>query len=43
HEKKLEFTNNYLAYLNRAQKERDYYNIDIKNAVEDSKCDQNII
>ncbi|CAG8801562.1 24416_t:CDS:1, partial [Dentiscutata erythropus] len=35
HEKKIELTNNYLAHLNRAQKERDYYNANIKNAIED--------
>ncbi|CAG8572037.1 17505_t:CDS:2 [Dentiscutata erythropus] len=43
YKKKLEFTNNYLAHLSHAQKEHDYYNINIKNAVDDSKYNQNII
>ncbi|CAG8499391.1 16110_t:CDS:2, partial [Cetraspora pellucida] len=43
YEKKLEFINNYLAYLSYIQKECNYYNINIKNAVEDDKHNQNII
>ncbi|CAG8475198.1 35724_t:CDS:2 [Gigaspora margarita] len=40
HEKKLELTENYLAHLNRTQKERDYYNNNIIKAVEDGKHNQ---
>ncbi|CAG8493646.1 21324_t:CDS:1 [Dentiscutata erythropus] len=43
YEKKLELTNSYLAHLNRAQKERDYYNANIINAVEDSKHNPNVV
>jgi hypothetical protein len=43
HEKKLAVTENYLAHLNRTKKERDYYNINIKNAVEDGKRNLNTI
>ncbi|CAG8826710.1 25299_t:CDS:2, partial [Gigaspora margarita] len=43
HEKKLELTNSYLAHLNRAQKECDYYNTNIINAVEDGKHNPNLI
>ncbi|CAG8759648.1 9945_t:CDS:2, partial [Ambispora leptoticha] len=35
YEKKLELTENYLAHLSCAQKERDYYNNNIVKAVED--------
>ncbi|CAG8712147.1 18304_t:CDS:2 [Dentiscutata erythropus] len=42
HEKKLELTHNYLAHLNRAQKECNYYNANIMNAIEDSKQNPNI-
>ncbi|CAG8669640.1 28003_t:CDS:2 [Dentiscutata erythropus] len=41
HEKKLELTENYLAHLNRAQKERDYYNKNIVNAVVDDSLEDN--
>ncbi|CAG8587218.1 10677_t:CDS:2, partial [Cetraspora pellucida] len=41
YEKKLELTNNYIAHLNRAQKERDHYNNNIKNVVKDEKCNSN--
>ncbi|CAG8521310.1 24212_t:CDS:2, partial [Cetraspora pellucida] len=37
YEKKLELTNNYLAYLNHAQEERDYYNVNIVKATEDAE------
>lgn len=40
-EKKLEVTENYLDHLNRAKQERDYYNANIKRAVEDGKCNPN--
>ncbi|CAG8497290.1 9232_t:CDS:2, partial [Scutellospora calospora] len=43
YEKKLELTNSYLAHLNRAQKEHDYYNINIINAVEDGKHNPNVV
>ncbi|CAG8746619.1 11679_t:CDS:1, partial [Ambispora leptoticha] len=42
HEKKVELTENYIAHLNRAQKERDYYNNNITNAIEDSKRNPNL-
>ncbi|EXX61866.1 hypothetical protein GLOIN_2v1484099 [Rhizophagus irregularis DAOM 181602=DAOM 197198] len=41
HEKKLSVTENYLAHLNRAKEERDYYNANITRAVEDGKCNPN--
>jgi hypothetical protein len=41
-EKKLTITEKYLAHLNRAKQERDYYNSNIKNAVEDGKCNPNV-
>ncbi|RGB42231.1 hypothetical protein C1646_751276 [Rhizophagus diaphanus] len=34
-------TEKYLAHLNRAKQERDYYNANIKRAVEDGKCNPN--
>ncbi|KAF0386965.1 chaperonin: PROVISIONAL [Gigaspora margarita] len=40
HERKLELTENYLAHLNHAQKERNYYNNNIVNVVEDGKRNQ---
>jgi hypothetical protein len=40
-EKKLEVTENYLAHLNRAKQERDYYNANIKCVVKDGKCNPN--
>ncbi|CAG8782298.1 25706_t:CDS:2, partial [Gigaspora margarita] len=43
YEKKLELTKNFLAHLNRAQEEYDYYNINIVNTIEDSKHNQNIV
>ncbi|CAG8664034.1 15847_t:CDS:2 [Dentiscutata erythropus] len=43
YEKKLELTNSYLAHLNQAQKEHDYYNANIINAVEDSKHNPNVV
>jgi len=43
HEKKLAVTENYLAHLNHAKEERDYYNINIKNAVKDGKRNPNTI
>ncbi|CAG8572773.1 8733_t:CDS:2, partial [Scutellospora calospora] len=36
YEKKIEITENYLAYLNRAKKEHDYYNANIKLVINDS-------
>ena len=39
----MEITENYLAHLNRAQEECDYYNTNIINAVEDGKHNPNII
>src|SRR5439155_2711616 len=41
-EKKLAVTENYLTHLNRAKQERDYYNANIKHAVEDGKLNSNI-
>lgn len=41
-EKKLAVTENYLNHLNRAKQERDYYNANIKHAVEDGKLNPNI-
>ncbi|EXX56244.1 hypothetical protein RirG_217980 [Rhizophagus irregularis DAOM 197198w] len=41
HEKKLAVTEKYLTHLNRAKQERDYYNNNIKRAVEDGKCNPN--
>jgi hypothetical protein len=41
HEKKLEITEKYLNHLNRAKQERDYYNDNIKCAVEDGKRNPN--
>src|SRR5688572_7850880 len=41
HEKKLEVTENYLAHLNCTKQECDYYNANIKHAVENSKCNLN--
>ncbi|PKC56964.1 hypothetical protein RhiirA1_473231 [Rhizophagus irregularis] len=41
HEKKLAITEKYLTHLNRAKQERDYYNNNIKHAVEDGKCNPN--
>ncbi|CAG8557400.1 2138_t:CDS:2, partial [Scutellospora calospora] len=41
HEKKLELTENYLAYLSRVQKEYDYYNNNIVKAVEDNSLKDN--
>ncbi|CAG8784596.1 25813_t:CDS:1, partial [Dentiscutata erythropus] len=43
HEKKLELTNDYLAHLNHAQEERDYYNVNIVKATEDGKRNSNIV
>ncbi|KAF0544999.1 chaperonin: PROVISIONAL [Gigaspora margarita] len=43
YEKKLELTKNFLAHLNRAQEEHDYYNINIVNTIEDGKHNQNIV
>jgi hypothetical protein len=43
HEKKLEVIENYSAHLNRAQKEREYYNTNIMNAVEDGKRNPNAV
>ena len=43
HEKKLAVTEKYLAHLNRAKQERDYYNTNIKCAVEDGKRNPNSI
>jgi len=43
HEKKLEIIEKYLAHLNRAKQERDYYNSNIKRAVENGKCNLNTI
>ncbi|CAG8442944.1 3263_t:CDS:2 [Scutellospora calospora] len=43
YKKKLEITNNYLAYLNHAQEERNYYNTNIVNTIEDSKHNPNIV
>ncbi|PKY39571.1 hypothetical protein RhiirA4_415139 [Rhizophagus irregularis] len=39
--KKLEHTEKFLAHLNRAQQEREYYNANIKLAVEDGKRNLN--
>ncbi|GES99657.1 hypothetical protein GLOIN_2v1838883 [Rhizophagus clarus] len=41
HEKKLELTEDYLIHLKRAQQERDYYNSNITNAIEDGKNNPN--
>ena len=41
HEKKLTITEKYLAHLNRAKEEREYYNSNIMCAVEDGKCNSN--
>src|SRR6266542_2427232 len=41
-EKKLAIMENYLAHLNRAKQECDYYNANIMHAVEDGKCNPNI-
>jgi len=41
-EKKLAIMENYLAHLNRAKQERDYYNANIMHVVEDGKCNPNI-
>ncbi len=43
HEKKLAVTEKYLAHLNHAKQERDYYNTNIKCAVEDGKRNPNSI
>ena len=43
HEKKLTVIENYLVHLDRAKKERDYYNANIKNAIEDGKRNQDTI
>ena len=43
HEKKLAVTEKYLVYLNRTKQEREYYNTNIKKAVENSKCNPNKI
>ncbi len=40
--KKLAIMENYLAHLNHAKQERDYYNANIMHAVEDGKCNPNI-
>ena len=37
HEKKLEITEKYLAHLNHVKQEHNYYNNNIKQAVEDGK------
>ena len=41
HEKKLEHTEKFLAHLNHAQQEREYYNTNIMHAVEDGKHNPN--
>jgi hypothetical protein len=41
YEKKLELTENYLAHLNRAQQERNYYNSNIATTIEDGKNNPN--
>ncbi|CAG8801957.1 38540_t:CDS:2, partial [Gigaspora margarita] len=41
HEKKIEITENYLKHLNRAKQERDYYNANIKLAIDDSNRNSN--
>jgi len=43
HKKKLAVTEKYLAHLNHAKQERDYYNTNIKCAVEDGKRNPNSI
>ena len=43
HEKKFTVTEKYLAHLNRAKQEREYYNANIKKAVEDDKHNPNKI
>ena len=43
YEKKLAITENYLAHLNRAKQEYDYYNVNITCAVENGKHNSNII
>ncbi|CAG8761836.1 16533_t:CDS:2, partial [Cetraspora pellucida] len=42
YEKKVALTENYIAHLNRAQKERDYYNNNITTAVDDGKRNPNL-
>ncbi|CAG8500551.1 9137_t:CDS:2, partial [Scutellospora calospora] len=42
YEKKVELTESYIAHLNRAQQERDYYNNNIISAVEDGKRNPNL-
>lgn len=41
HEKKLDFTENYLNHLKCTQQERDYYNSNIACAIKDSKNNPN--
>ncbi|CAG8623983.1 4472_t:CDS:2 [Dentiscutata erythropus] len=41
HKKKLELTKDYLAHLNHAQEEHDYYNKNITTAIEDGKHNPN--
>jgi hypothetical protein len=43
HEKKVAVTEKYLVYLDRAKQEREYYNTNIKQAVEDGKRNPNKI
>jgi hypothetical protein len=43
HEKKLAVTEKYLVHLNRAKQEREYYNANIKQVVEDGKRNSNKI
>ncbi|KAF0554854.1 chaperonin: PROVISIONAL [Gigaspora margarita] len=42
YEKKVELTENYIAHLNHAQKEHDYYNNNIMSAVKDGKRNPNL-